>query len=47
MIHTKERNDMVTSADVQASRRVLCFKVLNIITKLNLSMTGFVRAAEE
>ena len=47
MIHTKQRNDMLTSADVQASRRVLCFKVLKIMTKLNLSMTGFVRATEE
>ena len=43
----KGRNEMVTSADVQATRRVLCFKVLKIITKLNLSMTGFVRATEE
>ena len=47
MIHTKERNDMVASADVQATGRVLRFKVLKIITKLNLSMTGFVRATEE
>ena len=47
MIHAKQRNELLTSADVQASRRVLCFKVLKIITKLNLSMTGFVRATEE
>ena len=47
MIHTKERNEMVTSADVQTTRRVLCFEVLKIITKLNLSMKGFVRATEE